>query len=136
MPVKAAYLAAGYAPGNSATLANVPSRMVRLAPVKARIAEQRAIYAKEHSVTVTTLLAELDYVRNEALEDRVWPAAVKAIELKARLLGFMVERTEDVTQRKPSLIPTKATEMSEAEWLRMVNQPIAPGPPTNGKAPH
>jgi hypothetical protein len=37
---------------------------------------------------------------------------------------LLVEKVEDLTVRKPSLIPTKATEMTEKEWLKMVNQTI------------
>lgn len=131
MSLRAAYLAAGYSPkGKPRTIINMPSRLVRMPGIKARIAAQRELYAKEHGVSVASLLAELEHARNQALDAGAWAAAVKAIELKAKLLGLLVDRVEDVTQRRPALIPTKVVELSEAEWLRMVNQPVT----TNGKA--
>ena len=58
------------------------------------------------------------------MDNRQYAAAIAAIMGKGKLLGLLVEKIEDLTVRKPSLIPTKATEMSEAEWLKMVNKAI------------
>jgi hypothetical protein len=119
MSLRAAYLAAGYSPkGTPRTIMNMPSRLVRMPGIKARIAQQREIYAKEHGVSVASLLAELEHARNQALDDGAWAAVVKAIELKAKLLGLLVERVEDVTQRVPLPTPSKEIELSAEEWER------------------
>lgn len=133
MPRIKAFVAAGYtSKGKFAD--NTMSRLMRMPLVKAKIAELRAGIAKDLSITAGSLVAELEYARSQAAEAGNWAAYVKAVELKAKLMGLLVDKVEDVTQRRPALIPTKSVELTEAEWLRMVEQPLLPAPPTNGKS--
>jgi phage terminase small subunit len=112
-----AWLNAGYSPDNKVT---GPWRLLKLPRIMKRIRELQARFAAEHGVTVGVVLAELDAAREHARKVGNPSAEVAAVMGKAKLLGYLVEKIEDVTQRKPSLIPTRATEMSEAAWLKMV----------------
>lgn len=115
-----AFRAAGY----TANLDFGPYKLGRSAPIRRRIKELQAKAAEDHGQTMAVLLAELDQARIQAMDNRQYAAAIAAIMGKGKLLGLLVDKVEDLTVRKPSLIPTKATEMSEAEWLKMVNKAI------------
>jgi hypothetical protein len=120
MTPRQAFVAAGY----TANLEAGPYKLGRTAPIRRRVKELQAKAAEDHGQTMAVLLAELDQARVQAMDNRQYAAAIAAIMGKGKLLGLLVEKIEDLTVRKPALIPTKATEMSEAEWLKMVNKAI------------
>jgi hypothetical protein len=62
--------------------------------VQARLIELQAAAAKASEVTVETLLAELEAARARADSLEQLSAAVKAIDLKAKVSGVMVQRIE------------------------------------------
>lgn len=119
-----AYVLAGY---KRKELSSQPWRTKALPRVKARIRELQQQYAADHGVTVGVILAELEAARENAKAQNNPGAEVAAIMGKAKLLGMLVDKTEDVTQRKPALLPTKKTEMSESEWRKMVGLPATNG---------
>ena len=94
-----AYIAAGFAAqeGNSADAA--ASRLLRtVKPIAARIVELQAIAAKRKKITVETIVDELEEARDIAKEQGQSAAMVAASTGKAKILGLVVDRTE---QGKP-----------------------------------
>lgn len=67
--------------------------------ITARIAELQAEIKQRHNITVDDLLEELEQARKAALtaESPQSSAAVAATMGKAKLLGFLVEKTENKT---------------------------------------
>lgn len=98
-----------------------PWRAMKNPAILAKVAKYQAHFAEQHGITVGTILAELELTRQRATMLGQHGAAAAASMGKAKLLGFLVDKVEDITQRKPSLIPTKATEMTEEAWLKMVH---------------
>lgn len=117
VPITEAWVSSGH----SKKIAHVqPWRTLQNPSIRAKIRAYQDQFAKDHGITVGSLLAELELTRCRAIALGQYAAAATATMGKAKLLGFLVDRIEDVTQRKPSLIPTKATEMTEQAWQKMV----------------
>lgn len=68
--------------------------------VKKRVRELQEQAAADLVVTVDTVTAELEEVRRGAMEDASWTAAVRAIEIKAKLHGVLVDRVKSETTIK------------------------------------
>ena len=62
--------------------------------VAARIEATRAKAAKRNEVTVDSLVAELEQARSLALQEKQSSAAVSATMGKAKLLGFLIDKSE------------------------------------------
>jgi len=88
-PANKAYEEAGYCyhEGNAIRLRSNEK-------VQARLAELQAKFASEKEITIGSLLAELEECRAKATDLKQLSAAIKAIELKAKLAGVMVEKVE------------------------------------------
>jgi phage terminase small subunit len=84
-----AYSSAGYRPnrGNA-------SRLKAKESVRARVAELQATAAKASEVTIQSLLNELEAARAKATDLNQLSAAVRAVEVKARVSGLLVQRIE------------------------------------------
>ncbi len=88
-PASRAYETAGYVPNDGNAI-----RLKGNEKVKARLPELQEAVAKEHEVTVSSLLAELEAAREKASNLDQLSAAVRAIEAKAKVSGLLVNRTE------------------------------------------
>lgn len=130
VPYQEAWITSGHCKKNASTQ---PWRVLKTPAIRAKVQEYRDQFAIEAGITIGSVLAELELTRQRATEAGQHAAAAAASMGKAKLMGFLVDRIEDVTQRKPSLIPTKATEMTETAWLDMVNKHTPGAAPTNGK---
>jgi phage terminase small subunit len=84
-----AYVHAGYKPNDGNCI-----RLKGNERVKSRLAELQAQAAKASEVTVASLLAELEAARARADSLEQLSAAVKAIDLKAKVSGLLVNRVE------------------------------------------
>lgn len=62
--------------------------------VRARVEELQAVHQANHEVTVESLLRELGTVQKEALERGQMSAAARAIELKAKIVGLLVNQNK------------------------------------------
>ena len=124
-----AYALAGYR-NKGQTL---PYRTNQLPKVRARIRELQQGYAADHGVTVGSILAELEAARENAKAMGNTAAEVAAVMGKAKVCGFLVDKVDDVSQRKPALIPTNKVEMTEQQWQEMVGLRATNGT-GNGKA--
>ena len=60
-------------------------RLLRQPPIRARIAAIEAETANEMRETAGALFGKLEIVYRRALEDRYYPAAMRAVDLQARL---------------------------------------------------
>lgn len=127
-----AYTLAGYASRGNTAL-NEIHHLNHAPAICSRIAVLLERYAKEAGITLMGLVAELEQCRARAVKSMNAGAEVAAIMSKAKLMGFLVDKVEDVTQRKPVGQPTLKTEITEAEWTEMVHAPkLLPPPSTNG----
>lgn len=77
---------AGYAPRSARKQG---SRLLGDKRILARISELRAMIAQWHCADADQLLAKLEAVFCQAVESGHWGAAVRAVELQARLAGVM-----------------------------------------------
>lgn len=86
-----AYAAAGYKPddGNA-------TRLTGNDRVKARLAELQAKAAEKTLVTVEDIVAQLDEDRKFAREQGAASAAVTATMGKAKVLGLIIEKAENI----------------------------------------
>jgi hypothetical protein len=116
---RAAYVEAGYA-ARGATADEAASRLARTVKVAARIAELQMEAVERAEITVGDLVAKLDRMYELATTMRNPSAGVSAVMGMAKLLGFLVDKQEDVTPRKPVAIPTGKTRLTIAEWQHMV----------------
>ena len=108
-----AYNAAGYRAKNArkpggAAEANA-SRLLKNAKIFDRIAELQREAAEDAKETVDKCVQELNQLRADSHSDKAYGAAVSAVMGKAKLLGLVTERHEDVT--KPDF--TKATSLND-----------------------
>lgn len=86
------------------TIARRASELMDNGAITARIATLRQKHAKRHNVTVDSLVAELEQIKNVALaaETPQTSAAVAAVMGKAKLTGLdkqLIELSGDVTVR-------------------------------------
>lgn len=82
-----AYVLAGFKPnrGNAA-------RLKANEGVKKRVAELQSKAAEKAEITIESLIAEADELKEGAVRDKKWAAAVGALNLKAKLSGNLVEK--------------------------------------------
>lgn len=73
------------------------SRLMADGKVKARVAELRAPAIERVGMTVEGHLRKLQELRDKAEALEEYPAAIKAEELRGKVAGFYVSKTEDVT---------------------------------------
>ncbi len=85
----AAYVLAGYKPNDGNCI-----RLKGNERVQARLAELQAAAAKDLTVTVQSLLDELEHARSRADSLDQLGAAVKAISEKAKISGLLVQKIE------------------------------------------
>jgi hypothetical protein len=89
-----AYLQAGYEPSNRNVLDASACRLLRHARVKARIAELQRFMTQKTKVSLESLVNELETAQQLAIATSQPGAHIQATQLKARLLGLLVERRE------------------------------------------
>lgn len=82
---RAAALEAGYA-WRSAS--NHAYRLLRAPRIRARLAELQAETVRESCAGLESMLAKLQNVYNQAMEDRRYYAAARAVEVQSRLMGL------------------------------------------------
>ncbi|PSH64888.1 Terminase small subunit [Phyllobacterium brassicacearum] len=113
-PASRAYSRAYRATGNSAEVN--AAKLLRNTQVAARVAElQNEVQAKT-MVTVEGLTRDLFEIKRQAMIDGKYAAAVSALELIAKMHGFLIDRSEQVVMHRPAPLPTKLFELSEEEW--------------------
>jgi phage terminase small subunit len=95
--------AAGYEPVGAAVQA---CRLLERRDVRARIAALRADVARQHCRDEDAILAKLESIYSQAIEDRQYHAAARALTLQARIAG---------------ILPTAGATSSPAPMLRNVN---------------
>jgi hypothetical protein len=109
-----AYRAAGYRasglrePGGSAEVN--ASRLLKNAKILDRVRELQAEAAQEVKETIDKCVAELNEDRRDAKAQGQHSAAISAVMGKAKLLGLVTDKHEDVTS-KPDF--TKATSLQD-----------------------
>jgi hypothetical protein len=109
-----AYRAAGYRasglrePGGSAEVN--ASRLLKNAKILDRVRELQAEAAQEVKETIDKCVAELNQLRADSHSDKSYGAAVSAVMGKAKLLGLVTERHEEVSS-KPDF--SKATSLQD-----------------------
>lgn len=101
-------------------------RLMRNDAVVDRIAELQKTAAKRTTKTVASLVSDLDEIIAFSKECRNPAAMVAAVNSQARLLGLMIDRSEQVVLGKPAPLPTAVIELSEAEWVRQFGSGPAP----------
>lgn len=110
----AAYAAAGYTsrnigkPGGSAEAA--ASQLLKKVKILDRVRELQAEAAQEVKETIDKCVAELNEDRRDAKAQGQHSAAISAVMGKAKLLGLVTDKHEDVTS-KPDF--TKATSLQD-----------------------
>ncbi len=104
---------AGYARPSSR---NQGYRLMRRAAIRARIAEIRRVLARAYCLDAQVLLGKLEAVYQRANENHFFHAAARAVELQARIAGYIstgekVRRTtnDDAPAPAPARNPTPAT---------------------------
>jgi hypothetical protein len=102
-----AYCASGYRASNqrqpTPTGAVSPaevnaSRLLREAKILDRVTELQAAVAKDAKETVQKLVAELNQDRQDAKADKAHSAAITAVMGKAKLLGLVTDKHQDMTK--------------------------------------
>lgn len=96
-----AYEKAGYKRSN-----NGASRLADNKDVQARLAELQARHAAQCDVTVESLSAEFDEIKELAVADGQYGPAVQALERKARLHGFLTTSKHELTGKDGAPIET------------------------------
>jgi len=97
-----------------------PWIIFRLKMVSRRIAELQAGHARRNNITIDTILQRLEEARLMAIDMERPADAITAAMGQAKLCGFLVDRVEDVTPRKPVAVPTDEKRMSIEQWQKMV----------------
>lgn len=100
--------------------------------VKHRIFEIRQSAAVATKQTIEQLLGELDDARMLAMVDRQPGAVVQAIMGKAKLLGYLIDKSEIELHMlsKPAKEPGTIIDMSVEEWQERFNVTQIAGPKT------
>jgi hypothetical protein len=119
---RAAYIEAGYAARGS-TADEAASRLARTVKVKARLTELQKEAAQQTEITVRDLVGKLNGMFELAAATKNPSAGVSAVMGMAKLLGFLVDKQEDVTPRLPVPFPTDRKQMSIEEWQQLVGEP-------------
>jgi phage terminase small subunit len=125
MNATAAYRAAGYAGKTEATARAGASELLTNPNVAARISELQQLAAKRHAKTVDTIMADLDQLRDLAIENGQTAAGVAAVMGAAKILGFITDRQQiEAVVHRPAPGPgtEKGMILSEAEWEQQVRR--------------
>jgi phage terminase small subunit len=113
---KMAYVDAGFRARDHAAEVE-GSKLLRKPEVAARVAELQAKHAKRVEVSVESIVAELDQLRDAALANKQVAAGVAAVIGKAKLLGLVIDKADvAATVRKPMREPGEVRQMSLEEW--------------------
>lgn len=113
-----AYTLAGYSVKSEKTATENASRLASNAKVRDFIAKLQAKAAVRAEITVESLTQDLVDIRTKAMANLSFGPAVQAVQLIARLNGLLIEKSELTVLHKPSPLPTKVLELSEADWIR------------------
>ncbi|WP_457299619.1 terminase small subunit [Phyllobacterium sp. P5_D12] len=118
MNATAAYKAAGYSAKKEVTARNGAHELLTNPYVAARISEVQKLAAMKHAKTVDGLVADLDRLRDIAIQNGQTSAGVAAVMGQAKLLGLIVDKAEveQTVTRKPSRDPATPPRMTVAEW--------------------
>lgn len=99
-----------------ATVWRKASLLAAVGEVKARLAEIQAAAAERCLVTLETHVAELARLRQKAEDEGQLAAAIKAEELRGKVCGLYVERTE---LTGPNGGPIQAVSMSVEQFRKI-----------------
>jgi len=91
------------------------SRLMADNRILARIAELRAIVARNHCADAEQLMAKLEVVFSRAVETLEWGAAVRAVALQAQLAGVMPQ-----AQRRAKMGTNADIKIRDAGELREI----------------
>jgi hypothetical protein len=91
----AGYIASGVREKGGSAETNA-SRLLRKAQIFDRVAELQAEVAEQAKETVEKLVAELNKDRQDAKADKAHSAAISAVMGKAKLLGLITEKHQNV----------------------------------------
>jgi phage terminase small subunit len=109
-----AYLKAGYTVEEKSA-AEAGSRLSRNIKVRDRITELQERAAKQVGVTLESLTEELEAARQLAMKDEKGASAAVAASMgKAKLHGFLVERSENVNHN----YEISDEPMTEEDWAK------------------
>jgi hypothetical protein len=112
-----AYVDAGFKSVGREAIDAAAARLKADPEVKARLAELQHKHARIVAVSVESLVAELDAMRQKAIDLKQISAGVQAIMGKAKLLGMITDKVDmEATLRKPSRVPTDRRQMTVEEW--------------------
>jgi hypothetical protein len=89
-----AYGAAGYKPSSRHAAENCAARLLGNVGIRDRVSELQAVVAKKTTVTVASLIEELELARAAAHDDKQFSAVTQAIVAKARISGKWIDRVE------------------------------------------
>ena len=87
-----AYKAAGCTGKTEATARTDASELLTNPNVASRISELQRLAARRHAKTVDTLVADLDQLRDLAIENGQTAAGVAAVMGAAKILGLIIDR--------------------------------------------
>src|SRR5262245_27005477 len=118
MNATAAYKAAGYSAKKDVTARNGAHELLTNPYVRDRVAELQKVAAIRHSKTVDSLVADLDRLRDLAIENGQTAAGVAAVMGQAKLLGLIIDKAEveQTVTRKPSRDTAAPGRMTSEEW--------------------
>ena len=105
-------------------------KLLKRTPITLRIEQLQAGHLKRHGTTVDSLIDELEKARALAHEIETPATAITAVMSKAKLLGFVVDKTE-VTGKGGGPIETKDASFDPQAWLDRAMQDKA-APRANG----
>ena len=104
---------AGYAPPSSR---NQGYRLMRRAAIRARIAEIRRVLARAYCLDAQVLLGKLEAVYQRANENHFFHAAVRAVELQARIAGHAPSRVNMTTNDDAPAPDTAQNPAGSTPW--------------------
>ena len=109
-----AYKAAGYQPkATDQTRQQAASRLLASKEVASRISELRAPAAKKASLTLESHLEDLQRLRNMAVKEKQYSAAISAEVSRGKASGFYVERLQHTGANGG---PIQSTSMSTEQF--------------------
>jgi hypothetical protein len=113
-PASHAYAEAYHVKGNVAEAS--AARLLRNVQVAHRVAELQEQVQVRTIVTIEGLTRDLFEIKRQAMIDGKYAAAVSALQLIAKMHGFLIDRSEQVVMHRPAPLPTKLLELTEEEW--------------------
>jgi hypothetical protein len=127
-PASHAYAKAYNVKGNVAEAS--AARLLRNVQVAHRVAELQEQVQVRTIVTIDSLTRDLFEIKRQAMSERKYAAAVSALELIAKMHGFLIGRSEQVVMHRPAPLPTKLLELTEDEWRRQFDPTYPKTAPT------